>query len=109
MLENMEFYHTKALDLGFELLNALKERDATPEQLLKFNAQFARTRDKAQECAADAAPYCHPKMTVVGVKSFDAAHLSDDDLIRAIEAAMPGIDIEELSKEIDGEFSEAAE
>ncbi len=109
MLENMDFYHRKAADLGFDLLAALKDRGATPDQLLKFYAQFSKMRDKAQGAATDAAPYCHPKLNVLGVKSLSPAHLSDEDLIAAIEAAMPGLDIDELAKEIDGEFAEAAE
>lgn len=109
MLENMDFYHRKAADLGFELLEAMKDRGATPDQLLKFYGQFSKMRDKAQGAATDAAPYCHPKLNVIGVKSLSPAHLSDEDLIGAIEAAMPGLDIDELAKEIDGAFAEAAE
>jgi hypothetical protein len=109
MLENMEFYHRRATDLGFELLEALKDRGATPDQLLAFHSQFSKTRDKAQSAATDAAPYCHPKLNVVGVKSLSPAHLSDEDLIAAIESAMPGLDLDELTKEIDGEFSEVDE
>lgn len=76
MLGNMRFYHARAESFT-QKLEEMSEK-LTPEQLaaggeklmeaLKLIQKIGDWRMKAQNCAADAAPYVHPRLTAVAVK-----------------------------------------
>jgi hypothetical protein len=86
MLENMRHFQQVALDAEATLegLTASEfseqvPRDASPEEQFKFLlAQVKKTagfRSMAQECARDAAPYIHPKLSAVSHTGEDGGPL----------------------------------
>jgi hypothetical protein len=76
MLGNMRYYHERAVDFD-KKLEAIAET-MTAEQIvkggeevmnvLKLVAKIGEFRMKAQQCAVDAAPYVHPRLTAIAVK-----------------------------------------
>lgn len=85
MIDNMLYWRKQALRLGtlldekHELILLFRNVEATPETMKEFmnllrdyneiGHQLLAARDKSQDCAADAAPYVHPRLTTVAVKT----------------------------------------
>lgn len=76
MLSNMRFYHGEAGKLIVELQEkkqVLEEEEVVEDQvealrdLAQVFAKLSNTRMLAQQCAVEAAPYCHPKLANVRV------------------------------------------
>lgn len=91
MIDNMNFWWDKSKNVGVRLDEALDELDQFKqafsssidemsdeqkkvavsefgkrmEKVGKMASQLAAYRDKAQECAVDAAPFCHPKFASI--------------------------------------------
>lgn len=76
MLGNMRYYHERAEDFDKKLEEVATL--LTPQQIaaggesvmevLKLVNQIGQFRMKAQECAVDAAPYIHPRLTAIAMK-----------------------------------------
>lgn len=76
MLKNMKFYHDRAESLSDKLAELADKM--TPEQLAAGGKELMRMlelinkvgdfRLKSQACAADAAPYAHPRLSAIAVK-----------------------------------------
>src|SRR5262245_40537112 len=65
MLQNMRRFHAEAEAAEQELTPALLENLAPQEQFNQMLAAVKKTlnlRQAAQQCAKDAAPYCHPRL-----------------------------------------------
>lgn len=77
MMNNMRFYYSRATSFSQQLLDMVDELKNVPEEkrtdemvaILKMAHQVDEYRDKAQACAVDAAPYCHPRLASLQVKS----------------------------------------
>lgn len=76
MFDNMNFWRKSAESVTRrieEFLDAVTaEGGFTPESLDEINKllrKLVEFRDKAQGCAVDAAPYVHPRLTALAVKS----------------------------------------
>lgn len=64
MLENMRFYHEKADVLQTAVVAKVSKKKLSDEEAMKLLLEFqdmGANRLKAQACAVDAAPYCHPR------------------------------------------------
>ena len=66
MLENMRFYHEKADVLLTAIVAGVKGNKKSME-LLAALKELGSFKDKAQTCAVDAAPYCHPRLSATNV------------------------------------------
>lgn len=66
MLQNMRWYHEKAEDLLMEILAAQKKKQLSEAHILAL-AKVYDFRDRAQKCAADAAPFVHPRLSAIAV------------------------------------------
>lgn len=69
MLGNMRFHYAEATDLMGRLIGRAEEAGpieaAELKDLLKF---LHNTRSMAEECARDAAPYIHPRLSTIEAK-----------------------------------------
>jgi hypothetical protein len=77
MHENMLFWWKAATSLGERLNEIILGAEDDPETALdpearaeavKVLANFLAARDRAQACAVDAAPYCHPRLQAIQLK-----------------------------------------
>lgn len=68
MLENMRWYHEKAHDLLADILAAQEKKQLSEDHIIAL-AKVYDYRNNAQKCAADAAPFVHPKLSSVAVTS----------------------------------------
>lgn len=65
MLGNMRFFHTEA----GELLQKIMAPDAADkDKAVELFKALMATREKAEDCARDAAPYIHPRLTATTIK-----------------------------------------
>lgn len=101
-IHNMRFYWRRALALS-ERLDQAEEifAELTPAKMMEFASdptklkamegriadlhrlmdKVQKYRDKAQECANDAAPYCHPRLASLTVKDGDGDSLKPSALL----------------------------
>ena len=71
MTDNMVFWHNQAIRMGEKLEGYVLDID-DPEaidKLTKLIKLFFQARENSQKCAVDAAPYYHPRLAAVTVKS----------------------------------------
>lgn len=64
MIKNMLFWHRQATDLEQQFSNLVIE-NGDPEQTaaaIKLLRELLACKQHSQECAVDAAPYCHAKL-----------------------------------------------
>lgn len=116
MLENMRFYHKQAEVIHNEV-DALLAKANTDnvdfelvQELTERVEKMGRYRDKAQGCAADAAPFMHPKLAAIQVSgqvdsnvTMLAATMTDQEAIEAYRqalAAPPMKVIEQVAVEV---------
>jgi hypothetical protein len=66
MLDNMRFYYTKADVLLTAILAGINDKKK-PMEMLEALKELGSFRDKAQACAADAAPYAHARLSATTV------------------------------------------
>jgi hypothetical protein len=84
MITNMRYYWLRAEKLTdklgelADLLTAEKIKSKDPEvlEMLKLMDKISTLRDQAQACAVDAAPYCHPKLAALQIKTEDSGDSS---------------------------------
>lgn len=98
MMGNMWFYHSHSEVFFTRVVEALEDRGATPEQILKAMDKFLFARDKSQECAKDAAPYVHPKLGAKVEIRQDPGQLEDTELLEALATIR-----EQLEPELESE------
>jgi hypothetical protein len=66
MLNNMRFHHAESTSLLERLIERAQEAQPIEAAELKDLLAFLhKTRSMAQECARDAAPYIHPRLSTV--------------------------------------------
>lgn len=79
MIDNLKFWFRQSVRLSAKLEKFLENADASDPDILAQAAKMLQTllmaRDKAQVCAVDAAPYCHPKLASIEHKSSGEIHL----------------------------------
>lgn len=98
MLDNMRFYHEKADVLLTAIVAGVKgegKKKVPPMELLEMMKEIGSFREKAQGCAVDAAPYCHPKLsaTTVDLKAkvtVEEAEKAFKEIEGVLEAAITG-------------------
>lgn len=91
MYANMHFWATKAEHAVEKLVIAMSNRNAKPKELLQAWRIHETARAKAQTCAAELAPYVHPKLSAIKVRVSgveDLRLLPDDELVAAL-ATLP--------------------
>lgn len=66
MLNNMRFYHNEAQNLLAQILAAIKKGSLGVAHL-ELLGKLYNTRNEAQKCAVDAAPYVHARLSAVAV------------------------------------------
>jgi hypothetical protein len=68
MIENMRHWRRLAISAE-EALAKMSHKDIKPEDVLNHILSQAESvaalRDRAEECAQHAAPYCHPKLSTI--------------------------------------------
>jgi hypothetical protein len=77
MMSNMRFWHRESQRLEEKIIELANTANLTPDEkkgAMKALGAFLAARDKAQECARDAAPYVHPRLAAMVPKPD-----SDDD------------------------------
>jgi hypothetical protein len=92
MRDNLMYWHRRARDEAVQVMALLEERDATPDQLLKFVALYHRSRDKSQEVARDLIKYEESLPTPL--RTLDLREVPDDVLNDALISM--GSDLDEL-------------
>src|SRR5262245_11854661 len=118
MLQNMRRFHAEAEAAEQEMAPALLENVTPQEQFDRVLAAVKKTlnlRQTAQQCAKDAAPYCHPRLNdrpinfpLPKIESADAVNVSAAILEAVSRGELTPKDAAELGRLVES-FSRALE
>lgn len=69
MYENMLFWHQQSLGIGETIKQLLAGADSDEQraEAIKLLKLFLNSREQAQSCAVDIAPFLHPKLSSISI------------------------------------------
>ena len=94
MLDNMIFYHRRAMSLTPKLEKLIEQMDPANEEdrteALRLLKVVLAAREKSQACAVDLAPYVHPRLAALAIQSTSQSKIE-------VEGGLPPMPIEDQS------------
>jgi hypothetical protein len=94
MLKNMWFWAEQAEETA-EKVKALADLETDPDaraEAYRLLGRFLSFREKSQECAVDAAPYCHPKLASIDFNPNDDGNAPPAQITMTLLSSSAGED-----------------